>query len=1087
MCMDKKKIGLIVVILFLLVGLGTFVFANPNNEENLLKGEDNSGETLDDGENGTTEPTATPEVPGDDNTNRPTPAPTTTPEVTVPVNDGNNELPGGIGEAGRDPYEAAKAAVSQAECSLTQKDVDYAAGLVEQVTDLDLKKELLDRLFNVQNIIDATALVEQLEAMVQDATNVDEMDDARDYRVDSKVEEAVSNLVESDSKTDLLDRLSIVAKILDDKTSPVINGIKDNAYTNQSVSLTIEDANEVTMTVTLNETEIDFAEAFDEEGTYVVTVIDAAKNESTVTFTIDKTPPEVTGVENNGKYTNSVTPIVKDNNNKVMATLNGEPFVSGTTISAKGEYELIVKDEAGNEVIFKFSIVKIATVIEFVEPESLIYDGSAKEFKANLKDENGNIIDIPLSVVYEAEDGTRGNAINAGKYTAIAYFAGNDDYEKAYARKSFEITKADTVFEFIAPESLVYDGKVKEYTVTLKDQFGNTINSDYTVVYETEDGARGDAVNAGKYTLIAHFAGNENYNKTYKREAFEIEKATPTIELVEPASLVYDGKEKSYQVKVYGADGKEIEEPNMVIIYKKGNEEIYNTNNKDQGNLPVNAGTYSLGVYVRENENYTRADKWITFEIEKATPTIELVEPESLVYDGKEKSYQVKVYGADGKEIEEPNMVIIYKKGNEEIYNTNNKDQGNLPVNAGTYSLGVYVRENENYTRADKWITFEIERATPTIELVEPASLVYDGNKKEFGIKVLDVLGNPLENVSMNVIYKDATTNQELEEAPTNPGSYILGVYVRENENYTRADKWINFTIEGEILGTITVNGEKINFYSYDELFTKIPDNTETLVTLESNANQDITIPNNKNIILDLNNYVLNGDKTIINNGILSIKNGTINATNNGIINNNRIEDIDNVTINAARKGINNSNGTIVNIKNSKIEAVLYPIYNANYSTIGTLENNDVMGHFMDGIYVADNSTIYKIISGNYMSDGKSSTYGNVAGFGLYISTNATVNEIIGGVFKGSKAAVANYGSILAISGGTFEIKFNNDSWDLSNTFLYYGNVSNISGGKFYSYNGKIGFGIFRQNNYSLKDGYEFVKDGDYFIVQKSA
>ena len=738
---------------------------------------------------------------------------------------------------------------------------------------------MLDRLFNVQNIIDATALVEQLEAMVQDATNVDEMDDARDYRVDSKVEEAVSNLVESDSKTDLLDRLSIVAKILDDKTSPVINGIKDNAYTNQSVSLTIEDANEVTMIVTLNETEIDFAETFDQEGTYVVTVMDAAKNKNTVTFTIDKTPPEVTGVENNGKYTNSVTPIVKDNNNKVMATLNGEPFVSGTTISAKGEYELIVKDEAGNGVIFKFSIVKIATVIEFVEPESLIYDGSAKEFKANLKDENGNIIDIPLSVVYEAEDGTRGNAINAGKYTAIAYFAGNDDYEKAYARKSFEITKADTVFEFIAPESLVYDGKVKEYTVTLKDQFGNTINSDYTVVYETEDGARGDAVNAGKYTLIAHFAGNENYNKTYKREAFEItkadtvfefiapeslvydgkvkeytvtlkdqfgntinsdytvvyetedgargdavnagkytliahfagnenynktykreafeiEKATPTIELVEPESFVYDGKEKSYQVKVYGADGKEIEEPNMVIIYKKGNEEIYNTNNKDKGNLPVNAGTYSLGVYVRENENYTRADKWITFEIEKATPTIELVEPESFVYDGKEKSYQVKVYGADGKEIEEPNMVIIYKKGNEEIYNTNNKDKGNLPVNAGTYSLGVYVRENENYTRADKWITFEIEKATPTIELVEPESFVYDGNKKEFIIKVLDVLGAPLKNASMNVVYKDATTNHELEEAPINPGKYVLGVYVRENENYTRADKWLNFTIE---------------------------------------------------------------------------------------------------------------------------------------------------------------------------------------------------------------------------------------------------------------------------------------------------
>lgn len=325
MCMDKKKIGLIVVILFLLVGLGTFVFANPNNEENLLKGEDNSGETLDDGENGTTEPTATPEVPGDDNTNRPTPAPTTTPEVTVPVNDGNNELPGGIGEAGRDPYEAAKAAVSQAESSLTQKDVDYAAGLVEQVTDLDLKKELLDRLFNVQNIIDATALVEQLEAMVQDATNVDEMDDARDYRVDSKVEEAVSNLVESDSKTDLLDRLSIVAKILDDKTSPFINGIKDNAYTNQSVSLTIEDANEVTMTVTLNETEIDFAETFDQEGTYVVTVMDAAFNETTLTFTIDNTP--ASRVYSTLDFDKSGKQYYEIDKEKVYYVKNGDSFV----------------------------------------------------------------------------------------------------------------------------------------------------------------------------------------------------------------------------------------------------------------------------------------------------------------------------------------------------------------------------------------------------------------------------------------------------------------------------------------------------------------------------------------------------------------------------------------------------------------------------------------------------------------------------------------------------------------------------------------------------------------------------------------
>ena len=37
--MDKKKIGLIAIVLFLIIGLGSFVFANPDNQENFEEGD----------------------------------------------------------------------------------------------------------------------------------------------------------------------------------------------------------------------------------------------------------------------------------------------------------------------------------------------------------------------------------------------------------------------------------------------------------------------------------------------------------------------------------------------------------------------------------------------------------------------------------------------------------------------------------------------------------------------------------------------------------------------------------------------------------------------------------------------------------------------------------------------------------------------------------------------------------------------------------------------------------------------------------------------------------------------------------------
>src|SRR5690606_28230103 len=38
------------------------------------------------------------------------------------------------------------------------------------------------------------------------------------------------------------------------------------------------------------------------------------------------------------------------------ATLNGEPFTSGTPVTADGEYTLVVTDAAGNETVVRFTL-----------------------------------------------------------------------------------------------------------------------------------------------------------------------------------------------------------------------------------------------------------------------------------------------------------------------------------------------------------------------------------------------------------------------------------------------------------------------------------------------------------------------------------------------------------------------------------------------------------------------------------------------------------------------------------------------------------------------------------------------------------
>ncbi|MCP8967666.1 beta strand repeat-containing protein [Ectobacillus ponti] len=145
-----------------------------------------------------------------------------------------------------------------------------------------------------------------------------------------------------------------------DKTAPTATvTYSQTAPTNGNVTATITPSEAVT--VTNNSGALTYT--FTANGTYTFTYVDAAGNTGNATATvnnIDKTAPTVNGVSNNQTYTSSVAPTFTEG----TATLNGNPFTSGTAVSAAGSYTLVVTDAAGNTTTVQFTIV-LATSITF--------------------------------------------------------------------------------------------------------------------------------------------------------------------------------------------------------------------------------------------------------------------------------------------------------------------------------------------------------------------------------------------------------------------------------------------------------------------------------------------------------------------------------------------------------------------------------------------------------------------------------------------------------------------------------------------------------------------------------------------------
>ena len=296
--MTKKRTIIIAIVAFLLIGLSIFAFANGKDKDEKLKDKDDKTkveikkeeekEDEDDEEEYVSKYIAPVDTKNYVNVEK-----TTTKKDTSSSSENT--------ETEDDSYEKALAAVIQSETDLTADTYNSAKDLVEKVTDSKKKEELGQRLEEVKNIIDATEIIERLEASLAAAESKDDIAAIVDERENSDIDNLIDAIKDEAKKNDLSGRLADIDKVIYDTTAPVIAFkdeqeaevvVADEDIIAKVLTMLVTDDNEFNVVITKGQEAVEYNDNMVlEDGVYTVVATDKAFNETSVSFTIDTTAP----------------------------------------------------------------------------------------------------------------------------------------------------------------------------------------------------------------------------------------------------------------------------------------------------------------------------------------------------------------------------------------------------------------------------------------------------------------------------------------------------------------------------------------------------------------------------------------------------------------------------------------------------------------------------------------------------------------------------------------------------------------------------------------------------------------------------
>ena len=692
---------------------------------------------------------------------------------------------------------------------------------------------------------------------------VTENGDFKVNKVDSAIDVAVSDIKVGEDAV-------ISVKLADDATGEVVITVNGEDYTaaieNGVASVTVSDL---------------------KAGDYTVAVKYAGDNNyngatGSAEFSVSKITPDMDVTVNNIVFgedltVNAVLPA--DATGEVVITVNGEDYtaaiengVASVTVSdlKAGDYTVAVKYAGDNNYngatgSAEFSVSKITPDMD-VTVNNIVFGEDLTVVAVLPADATGEVVitvngkDYP-TVIENGVASATVPGINAGYYTIVVKYAGDNNYNAVDVTKGVNVAKADAALNVIINN--VDYGNVFTVNAVLTgvnnapltgDVIVTVNGKDYTVnVVNGKGNVTGVKLAAGTYDFTAKFAGDNNYNDVGDSGNFKVNKVDSVIDVA--VSDIKVGEDAVITVKLLSdatgnvtvnVNGKDYTEP---VVNGMANVKVSG----------LKADTYDVIVKYSGDNNYNDAVATSSFTVSKVDPTMD-VTVDGIVFGEDLTVEAVLPVDATGK-------VVIVVDGTP--YTANITDgkatQVVKDLTAGYHTVGVKYGGDDKYNDVvvDGFVI--VDKAQPVLGVVI-ADVNY-GNEFAIEATLTGVNSTPLNgNVIVTVNGKFYVVNVTdgkgtLTGVKLAAGTYGFTAVWAGNDNYAAVDENGDFKVN-KLNSTVAVNADDIKVGENVTVSVNVPsDATGNVIVTVDGKDYTVAIVDGKAVktIADLkaNNYTV--------------------------------------------------------------------------------------------------------------------------------------------------------------------------------------------------------------------------------------
>ncbi len=353
----------------------------------------------------------------------------------------------------------------------------------------------------------------------------------------------------------------------------------------------------------------------------------------------------------------------------------GVTFNTGNSFTNAGDYTVIASISNTNYNASTTSdtlhIAKAPSTTTTVGAGPFTYDGTTHTGGSGTVTGVGGVTGA-ATVTYS------GDQVNAGSYTVTAHYAGDANHTASDgAPVTITINKATSATTTIGAGPFTYDGSTQSGGSGTAAGAG-VLTGSTTLTYS------GEQVNAGTYTVTAHYAGDGNHAASDGAPVtITINRATSATTTIGAGPFTYDGSTQSGGSGTVAGAG--IVTGSTTLTYLG-----------DQ----INAGTYTVTAHYAGDGNHTASDGApVTITITQATSATTTVGAGPFTYDGTTQTGGSGTVAAAG--IVTGSTTLTYSG-----------DQ----INAGTYTVTAHYAGDANHTASDGApVTITINKADATI------------------------------------------------------------------------------------------------------------------------------------------------------------------------------------------------------------------------------------------------------------------------------------------------------------------------------------------------------------------------------------